>query len=467
MYSSDLYKRLRAEIDKIKLIDTHEHLPFPDELADMGRLDFGRLFTHYACSDLVSAGMPTEDMEEVRNVTPNSGWSPGEKWRAMKPYYQKTWNTGYCECLRISIQELFGIEDLRDDTVDLLSEKMDGVPRETWTRTVFDKAGIDIAMNQPQSLTGSPYVRHPDLFLYDMIDQFSCPCPNTAASEYFEVECRNLADYLGIIDLYFERFADESPALKIRSGILRTLRFDKVPFTDASRIFASALDGDSPPDAKDAKALEDFIIHYFMRKAGEYDLPVKFHTGLIANNFSDARNSRAAYLTNLFTEYPKTKFDIYHISWPYTEELISICKSFPNVYIDFCWAWIFNPPAARRYLSDMIETIPLNKIHGFGGDFLFVEGVYGHSVMARREIARVLAEKVEEGRFTEDYAVRAASRILRENALENFRIEDKRELCERRASHAMRLNDDNGLERGTVPAVGSRGKLSGLYSRSR
>ncbi|MHB1458963.1 MAG: hypothetical protein ACYC0V_18795 [Armatimonadota bacterium] len=114
------------------------------------------------------------------------------------------------------------------------------------------------------------------------------------------------------------------------------------------------------------------------------------------------------------------------MSWPYTEELICICKNFPNVFIDFCWAWIFNPPASRRYLSDMLETVPLNKIHGFGGDFIFVEGTYGHSRIARREISRVLTKKIEEGRFSESYAIKAANMILRENAIENFCLDSKR-----------------------------------------
>jgi hypothetical protein len=44
-----------------------------------------------------------------------------------------------------------------------------------------------------------------------------------------------------------------------------------------------------------------------------------------------------------------------------------------------------------------------------------------------------LAEKVEEGRFSEEYAVYIANRILRENVIENFRIEEKRKLFAERA----------------------------------
>ena len=74
----------------------------------------------------------------------------------------------------------------------------------------------------------------------------------------------------------------------------------------------------------------------------------------------------------------------------------------------------------------MLDTVPANKIHGFGGDYIFVEGTYGHAVMARREIARVLCEKIEEGTFDEDYAVQVGRMLLRDNPIENFGLEKRR-----------------------------------------
>jgi len=98
--------------------------------------------------------------------------------------------------------------------------------------------------------------------------------------------------------------------------------------------------------------------------------------------------------------------------------------------------WVISPPAARQALSTMLETIPATKIHGFGGDYIFVEGTYGHAAIARREIARVLAEKVQDGRFTEDDALRIARMILRDNPMKTFRVEEKRRVYARRAASA-------------------------------
>jgi hypothetical protein len=119
-----------------------------------------------------------------------------------------------------------------------------------------------------------------------------------------------------------------------------------------------------------------------------------------------------------------------------------LVKNFPNVTADFCWMWIINPAAGRRALSEMLDSVPANKIHGFGGDFIFVEGSYGHAQMARREITRVLCEKVEDGRFSEDYAVQVARMLLRDNAIAHFGLDA------RRAAFSARAGENR------IPAVG-------------
>ncbi len=76
-------------------------------------------------------------------------------------------------------------------------------------------------------------------------------------------------------------------------------------------------------------------------------------------------------------------------------------------------------------MHEWLETVPANKIMAFGGDYGGVECVYAHSVMARRIVASVLIEKVADGYMTEKEAVNVARRLLRENAMEVFRIGGK------------------------------------------
>lgn len=420
---SDLQNRLLAEIDKIAIIDTHEHLTLPHQLAEMGRFDFGWLFRHYLNSDLVSAGMPQSDVDEL--ISADSKLSPLEKWRLVEPWFRAISGSGYWHCIQIAMRDLYGIEDLSADTVGPLSDKMDAVNRDTWTREVFDRAGIEIALEQNLWLdTAYPKQAYPDIFLYDMADPFT-NLDIGLLSRDSGIEIGSLSDFLRATDWHFERLAHKASAYKISRAYNRPIFFDEVPLSTAERVFADLLK--NPAERKDVRALEDYVCHYCIAKCGEYDLPVKVHTGIQDGNSNDITNSRPGLLVNLLIKYPNVRFDLYHIGWPYSDELIAIAKQFPSVWADFCWVWAISPSVGRRYLHEVLETVPLNKVHGFGGDYFMVEGSYGHSVIARREIARVLAEKVEDGWFTEEQALSAAGRLLRENALENFRIEAKRE----------------------------------------
>lgn len=426
MYDTDLFARIRSELDRIPILDTHEHLYFPHQLAEIERIDFGWLFHHYLNSDLVSAGMPPSEMAEVADM--RSPLSPMEKWRLLKPWYERAWNTAYCECIRIAMRDLFGIQEITDDTIEPLSEKLNAVNRETWTREVFDRAGIEIAMNQNLwTEIAYPRKRYPDLFLCDLADPFS-GLEVDALSRDSGIEVGSLADYLRVIDHYFDRFADEATAFKISRAYNRPIFFAEVERSDAERVFDELLWARDRSSVRDVVALEDFIIHYCIGKAGEHGLPVKIHTGIQDGNCNDVTRSRPSLLINLFTKYPGVRFDIYHVSWPYSDELMAIAKQFPNVWVDFCWLWIISPSAGRRCLHEVLETVPVGKVHGFGGDFFFVEGSYGHAMIAKREVARVLAEKVVEGRFTEEYALTVARMLLRENAMEHFRVAEKRAL---------------------------------------
>jgi hypothetical protein len=93
------------------------------------------------------------------------------------------------------------------------------------------------------------------------------------------------------------------------------------------------------------------------------------------------------------------------MGYPYQGVTAALAKMFPNVFIDMCWSHIISPGAAMHALSDFLDAVPYNKICGFGGDYAFVDGVYGHLYLARRNISQVLAAKVNAGVFPIDTAI--------------------------------------------------------------
>jgi uncharacterized protein len=139
-----------------------------------------------------------------------------------------------------------------------------------------------------------------------------------------------------------------------------------------------------------------------------------------AGNGNFVEHGNPSQLSNLFLRYPRVQFDVFHIGFPYFHEATVLGKMFPNVSIDYCWMHILSPSATQSALHEMLDSVPANKIFGFGGDYRYPELSYGHLVIARRNIARVLAERVENGACTENEAVETSRWLLHDNPARLF-----------------------------------------------
>ncbi len=421
---------IRAYLDSVRMIDTHEHLDAEPDFQKVP-VDFGRLFLHYASSDLVAAGCPQQDMDRV---SADNGLGPREKWALIAPYWDMIRDTGYARCLDVAIRGLYGLNGLNGETVGVLSEKMSACRRSGYYREVFDAAGIAVALwNRLDRLGPLPRMWTPDydrtLFIQDML----APYLSLEAADWRERWGRDilcLDDYLGAIEERFANYARQASALKIGLAYSRPILFEDRARGEVEPLFnrhmnASPERNVSHLSLSEMRAVQDYLLHFSLQQCTKYDLTVKFHTGLQEGNGNTIRNSRAALLSNLFFKYPQVRFDIYHIGYPYHEELLTLAKNFANVAIDFCWMWIINPAAGRRALSDYLDAVPANKIHGYGGDFIFIEGTYGHAMMAKENIARVLADKVADGDMGADRAMKIGKWLLRDNAIAWFGLRDK------------------------------------------
>jgi len=68
----------------------------------------------------------------------------------------------------------------------------------------------------------------------------------------------------------------------------------------------------------------------------------------------------------------------------------------------------------------LIEILQSNKIMAFGGDYIFIEGTYGHSVMARNIITELLTENVKSDYFTLEEAIEFIHKIFNRNVCRLF-----------------------------------------------
>ena len=436
---SELAARLGAVVDSIRLVDTHEHL-LSEEERNRAAHDFGYLFPHYASSDLVSAGMPPAVLEAVRLTArpvliermARVGWirkpppfaaptkpdcSLEERWAALAPYWERIRHTGYGTCLRIAMRDLFGVPDLTGQTYAQLSEAIANSRRVGWYRHVLrERAGIAVSIQDDFRTAVDrglfvPVVR---------MEHFACA---TTRGDLRNIEAdtgravHSLDDLVAAMQWALDRYlAEGAVGVKIGIAYRRTIRFEKVTRGDAERAFSRFFAGlGEGPSWEEARPLQDYMFHQIIRAAVDRDVPIQIHTGLQEGNGNILEHSNPLLLTNLCLEYSQAKFDVFHGGYPYMGELLALAKNFANVYLDLCWLYIISPSAGARMLHEAIETVPANKIFAFGGDFIIPEGAYGHSVMARRVVSRVLAEKVQDGYLSEEEAGALARRILREN----------------------------------------------------
>lgn len=417
------FQALHEAIAAIPLIDTHEHIKPEATLAGRTWSLFDFL-EHYVSSDLVSAGMSREALEKLRQ--PGNGLSLEERWNLMAPYWPFAKTTGYGRAMTAYMRDLFGIDDINETTWAELSRRInDARSRPGWYRTVLkDKANIDCSL--VITWPGEPVAVDRAFFrAVPILDHYAIP-GTRAELEQLEKEAacsiQTLDQLLAAQETMLDAFTRQGiAAVKIFLAYRRTLRFDRVSKTEAARVFDRIWLSQTQDLAfDDLKPLQDFMTRTLIGRAAERGLPIQIHTGLQEGNGNYLANSNPTLLTNVIMEFSDARFDLFHAGYPFTGELAAMAKYFPNVSADLCWVQAISPHVFKRTLHEWLDTIPANKIFAGGGDSNYVEGAYGHCTLARRLVAEVLAERVEQGAMDRAGALWYAGRILRENAREFF-----------------------------------------------
>lgn len=418
--------RIRATVEGIWIIDTHEHLPTEAErLKKNDQIDFTYLFSHYADEDLVSAS----NSRGIMNAVFGNDFPIEERWELFKPFYQAMRNTAYGRVPLIIARDLFNISEINDTTYTELSGKLKVAGKPGWYHYVLkDRARIELSIQdvgtKELDQTLFRHVERFDDFIY-----ISSSTEIKQLGKQHGIQIQTLDDFVKTLRKAFQTGLKRG-MIGVKSGLAynRILKYDNVPEKEAIEIFDRLVSTDSEKKkltSQEIKSLQDFMMHRVLDLANEFKMPVQIHTGLQAGNGNIITNSNPTHLINLFMEYPDVNFCIFHSSFPYGGELTTLAKNFPNVFIDMCWTHVISPSYSIRYLHEWLETVPANKIMAFGGDYSIVEAVYAHAVIARQVVSTVLIEKVQSRYFTEQEAIEIAHRILRENALEIFRLKGK------------------------------------------
>lgn len=436
---------LGHEISSLALVDTHEHL-FPEDrwagdnvklieqMKDDGRPGWGDatpdilqdLFMNYVPADLEVAGATKEALERL--FDPAAG-DLESRFAGIRDAWQATQFTGYGEAVRLTAREVYGIDSLTTANLEAAQQKLEELrqPGER-LRLLRDVAGLDHVQIDNFEWACEPDESGPDFFLYDLswADLANGVVKVADVLEETGIEVSTLDDLRNALAEIFRRNAPCAIAVKAQHAYWRTLHWEERSEDDAARALRAVLPGGEVDEAT-RLALGDWCWARGVEHAIEHDLPFKLHTGHYAGaGYMQIDRVRAGNLCPLLARYPEARFVLMHTAYPYTDELVSIAKHYPNVWVDLCWAWSIDPYTSADFVRRFLHAVPSNKLFAFGGDTMWPTSAVAYSIQARRGVQRALEAEVAAGDLTEREAITVARRLMHDNQYACFDIEGTR-----------------------------------------
>ena len=406
-------KNLLKAMEGMEIIDGHEHIP-PEEVRTSRDVDVFTLFCHYTRGDLMRAGMSLELFKSLFDTS-----IPLDKrWKDFAPYWENIRHTSYSRAVLIAARKFYGAEDINGNTYWDISEKMKKFNRPGIYRKVLKEAcRIKTCLNQCGRTDLDRNIFTPVMPLiggFEIVrDQL------TGASIFLEPplkikknrEIKNLDDYVSAILEYIAKVKKEGAVgLKMKS----------LPYSDPDRKKAAA-EFSKIRQGRDyaPMTLDSYVIDRVLSFAEKEGMPIAVHTGY----WGDFRKLHPLHVIPLLQKFPRVRFDIYHLGYPWVRDTLMLAKGFSNVWLNFCWTYIISEKCAAEALDEAIDTVPSNRIIGFGGDYNEpVEEVYGHLVMARESMAKVLGRRIKEGTMTENQALVLLKKWFWDNPVELYRL---------------------------------------------
>jgi hypothetical protein len=119
-----------------------------------------------------------------------------------------------------------------------------------------------------------------------------------------------------------------------------------------------------------------------------------------------------AQLAQIVGRHPRLRFQCFVSSRHANQTLCTMCRELPNFSLAGFWWHNFFPGAIRHVMTERLDMVPVNKQVGFFSDAYAVEWCYAKAIIVRKQMARVLAEKVAQGQYSFDEAINVAREIL-------------------------------------------------------
>ncbi|MCL2060926.1 MAG: amidohydrolase family protein [Oscillospiraceae bacterium] len=427
MYSCNAksFAKLREYIDKLPVIETHEHYTNYQKAEDA--IDF--IIGNYYMSDFMSAGGEAA----LTNGAIPRDLSERERYELFMKYYRKSDKTAYARGMMEGLRICWGVESI--DTYEdfakfaqAFKSRGASIYTDTMDRLLIKAKVVDIF-----DLTGYVDQKNDS---YSKYCRFAFPLPSmhNLHSKHDVMKLQRyiggrpiicLDDYLEAFDAYFQKCIDFGiVCIKDQSAYDRPINYGNPTKAEAEKAFNDIVFDPRGVFGDDrVRALDDWLFQYAMRKAAKYDIPVQIHTGHMAGIRNEIAKTNAAHLIPTIELHADVKFDLFHGNWPYMDEYLFIGKNYPNAWLNLCWAQSIDPLYCVEFMKRAVMTVPHNKIMAFGGDTGHIEWVAGYLSLARDNVAIALSELVDSGWLSFGEAGQIAADWFFNNPNELFKLE--------------------------------------------
>jgi len=430
-----LVREMEESLAAIPMLDVHTHL-VGGKLAARGLHDV--LLYHMVVSDLYSAGCRTG-----ARLTQYPAWPAETEAHARLeeaiPFLPHIRNTSSSWAVRIILSELY---EWHEPITPKNWRRLDGLIREraddrAWQHSVLERlhiqrTGTEIARREAgadddrlqYALEWGFFTRCQwgefDTALYELERCWGrspeSPSPiGSGGRPRIERVIRTLDDVRAAVKHYVGAIPYKqilSTATHISTDI------DFRPVTDAEMEAALMRRPQAGPAERDIYA--SYINEAFLSALEKHGDEIVFQFSFGAEPLPYETGSRLsqraiAQVGEMIGRHPKLRFQCFLSSRHANQALCTLARELPNFSMAGYWWHNFFPNIIRQVMAERLDMVPANKQIGFFSDAYCVEWTYAKAALVRKQLARVFAEKIDQGQYSREDAHDIAYAILFES----------------------------------------------------
>jgi hypothetical protein len=434
MSNPQIVRTLEEGLAEIPLLDIHTHLD-ASHLAARGLHDI--LLYHMLISDLVSAGCPSR---ERLSEDPSDAEATARLEEAI-PFLPHIQNTSIFWGVRIILRDLYEwtepITRQNWRTLDARIRERSSDP--TWPREMFKRAGVRRAGTElwrrhegayddilQYALEWAFFTRAQwgvnDIPLYELERAWNqaapgAPLPVTMGNTRPPLArtLQTVADVHAAIEHYVARIP-YGQVLSTAQHISTDIHFVTVGDEEMSEALIRR--EEAAPAERDIYA--SYILEAFLTELEKHAdeivyqfsfgaEPLPFETG------SKLRQDTIFEVAAIIARHPRVRFQVFLSSQHANQSLCTLARELPNVSLAGYWWHNFFPSVMRQVMSERLDMLATNKQVGFFSDAYCADWTYAKTVLVRKQLAEVLAQKVTQGQYSVDEALSIARAILFES----------------------------------------------------